>query len=238
MTAPLFTGFTPDGRMLVTEETDLLELWLHEQPWSGVARKQNCLAAEKTEPMWIFHDLTIRMPKIATTTVRKALAWERNQSLQKENQIEIPRGLVPVRAAAPISLRKAVYSCALFFRRELCYDFVQYEVNEEDLQSRAFLWVSDPDYTERHNVWGTCCFRWRKYKNADPLWSMQWAWLHPYARNHGLMTQAWPYFLARFGWFDVEPPYSQTMRYVLCKMGWVRPFAWGESHQSARLHPP
>jgi len=188
--------------------------------------------------MWISHDLTIRMPKIATTTVRKSLAWERNQSLQKEKQIEIPHGLVLVRAVAPISLRKAVYSCALFFRRELCYDFVQYDVNEEDLRSCAFLWVSEPDVTEKHNVLGAYCFRWREYKDADPLWSMQWAWLHPYARDHGLMTKAWPYFLARFGWFDVEPPYSQTMRYVLRKVGWLRPFVWGESHQPTRQNLP
>jgi hypothetical protein len=31
-TGPLFTGFAPDGRTLVTEKTDLLDLWLHEQP--------------------------------------------------------------------------------------------------------------------------------------------------------------------------------------------------------------
>jgi hypothetical protein len=30
-TAPLVTGFTPDGRMLTTTETDLLDLWLREQ---------------------------------------------------------------------------------------------------------------------------------------------------------------------------------------------------------------
>lgn len=188
--------------------------------------------------MRVFYDLTIRMPKVSTAAVRRVLTWEHKQPLHKEKRVEIPNGLVLVRAVAPISLRKAVYSCALFLRRELFYDFVQYDVNEEDLRSRAFLWVSDPDFTNKHNVWGACCFRWREYKDADPLWAMQWVWLHPYARNHGLMTQAWPYFLARFGWFDVEPPYSQTMRYVLRKVGWSRPFVRGENHQSTRLHPP
>ena len=75
--------------------------------------------------MRVFHDLTIRMPKVSAAAVRRVLAWEHKQPLHKGKQVEIPHGLVLVRAVAPISLRKAVYSCALFFRRELWYDFVQ-----------------------------------------------------------------------------------------------------------------
>jgi hypothetical protein len=184
--------------------------------------------------MRVFNDLTIRMPKVPTAVVAKSLTQERTAPLQRETQVDIPHGLVPIRVVAPIALRKAVYSCALFFRREFGYDFVQYAIREDDWHSRAFLWISDPDYTDEHNVWGACCFRWRESKDADPLWAMQWVWLHPYARNHGLVTRTWSYFLARFGWFDVEPPYSQAMRHALRKVGWSRPFVWGEGHESAQ----
>jgi hypothetical protein len=145
--------------------------------------------------MRVFNDLTIRMPKVPTAVVGKALTRERTAPLHRETQVDIPHGLVPIRVVAPIALRKAVYSCALFFRREFGYDFVQYAIREDDWHSRAFLWISDPDYTNKHNVWGACCFRWREYKDADPLWAMQWVWLHPYARNHGLVTRTWSYFL-------------------------------------------
>jgi hypothetical protein len=137
------------------------------------------------------------MPNVTIAVVEKVLMRERTEPLHKETQVDIPHGLVPVRVVAPILSRKAVYSCVLFFRRELGYNFAPYAIREDDWHSRAFLWVSDPDLRNRHNVWGACCFRWREYKNTDPLWAMQWAWLHPYARNHGLMTQAWSYFLAR-----------------------------------------
>jgi hypothetical protein len=188
--------------------------------------------------MDIFHDLTISMPKVATAVVEKAVTQDRTEPLHRETRVDIPHGLVPVRVVTSIALRTAVHRCALYFRREFGYDFPPYDVRENDWRSRAFLWVSCPGIANKHNVWGACCFRWRKYTNADPLWAMQWVWLHPYARNRGLMTKAWPYFLLRFGWFDVEPPYSQAMRYALRKVGWARPFVRGEGHKSTRPSSP
>ena len=105
--------------------------------------------------MDVFHDLTIRMPKIATAVVGKILIRERTEPLHRETQVDIPHGLVPVRVVAPIALRKAVYSCALFFRREFRYDFVQYAIREDDWHCRAFLWLSDPDFTNKHNVYSS-----------------------------------------------------------------------------------
>jgi hypothetical protein len=201
-------------------------------------RRFSALMADKRGPMDIFYDLTIRMPKVSSAIVGRVLTRERTEPVHEESQVEIPHGLVPVRVVAPIPLRKAVYRCALYFRRELGYDLVQYAIHEDDWYSRAFLWVSCPEIADKHNVWGACCFRWREYTNADPLWAMQWVWLHPYARNHGLLTKAWPYFLARFGWFDVEQPYSHTMRYALRKVGWSRPFIRGEGHECMRPYSP
>jgi hypothetical protein len=135
-------------------------------------RHQNALMANKRGPMDVFHDLTIRMPKVATAVVGKVLTREHTEPLYRETQVDIPHGVVPVRVVAPIALRKAVYSCALFFRRELGYDFIPYAIREDDWHCRAFLWVSHQDLTNRHHVWGACCFRWREYKDVDPLWAM------------------------------------------------------------------
>lgn len=118
-----------------------------------------------------------------------------------------------VRPESNYLLRRAVLHCACFFRREFRYDFVQFAIKDAD-PYRAFIWV-DNEYDCR--VIGSCCFRWREYSDAPHGYGMQWIWFHPYFRGAGLLTKAWPYFLARFEDFHLEGPFSRAMERFLVK---------------------
>jgi hypothetical protein len=48
-------------------------------------------------------------------------------------------------------------------------------------------------------------------------WEAQWIWMHPYARRHGLLTDAWPYFKKEFGEFRLQRPISPAMKGFLEK---------------------
>jgi hypothetical protein len=50
-------------------------------------------------------------------------------------------------------------------------------------------------------------------------WALQWIWFHPYERRKGHLRNAWPYFLDRFGTFQVEPPLSPAMDKLLVEEG-------------------
>jgi hypothetical protein len=125
---------------------------------------------------------------------------------------------IRVTTASPKALRKAVYSIACFFRREFEYDFVQYgyEGSENDLEHVAWLWIHPQTQGMSSDfsvpVIGACCFRKREVGYA-----LQWVWLHPYWRRHGLLSEAWPEFISEFGSFDCEPPLSDAMKRFLTK---------------------
>jgi hypothetical protein len=122
---------------------------------------------------------------------------------------------------SPVGLRRAVEWIAHYFRREFGYDFVQYSVDErdedpgerDDSRDRAFLWANPTTLDGRGTVEavGACCFRWRDYEDAPPGFALQWVWLHPYCRDRGTLTTAWPDFRERFGDFIVETPLSRAM---------------------------
>ena len=78
------------------------------------------------------HELTIEM-----ALTRKAdRSWvppdEREEHQRILSRMEIddwPWGLIPVTTRSRLGLRRAVFLCALYFRREMHYDFVQYGWN-------------------------------------------------------------------------------------------------------------
>lgn len=119
-------------------------------------------------------------------------------------------------------IRKAVEQLALYFKREFGYDFVQYSAKETLHQDRAFLWSDSTPHNGRMQevVYGACCFRWRKYKNHPHGWAMAWCWFHPYERRKGHLSDAWPYFQARFPGFTCEGPFSPAMTGFLLKVGY------------------
>jgi hypothetical protein len=121
--------------------------------------------------------------------------------------------------------RKAVEHIARYFRREFDYDFTQYCAEEytHPEEHRAYLWIDhrNCEYTRQGTpvdpVIGACCFRLREYEGKRPpgvpakCYALQWIWFHPFERNHGHLSKALPYFIARFGQLIAEPPFSPAM---------------------------
>lgn len=126
---------------------------------------------------------------------------------------------IRVTRSSPASHRRAVYTLACFFRRELRYDFVQYGYNgnDDDHSHVAWLWVHpeavgcSKDF--RIPCIGAACFRLRPVGYA-----LQWVWIHPYWRRQSLLSGAWPIFLEEFGQFECERPLSEGMQRFLVRM--------------------
>ena len=118
-------------------------------------------------------------------------------------------------------LQVAVECIAWYFRREFDYDFVQYCAAEKDDVTRpvTYLWADEGTlHNGKITTFGACCFRWREFRDHDPGYALDFAWLHPYQRMHGVLSRAWPYFRARFGQdFYVQPPLSIAMVRFLAK---------------------
>lgn len=139
----------------------------------------------------------------------------------KHESESLPYKLQSVNYKENISLRRAVYRFASYFRREFCFDFVQYsltrEKHNEDEVTLAYLF-SELEYTHKRISYGACCFRYRDktfWKNISPHWGMQWIWIHPYMRGKGLLTEFWPYFEEKYGNFMLERPVSKAMESFL-----------------------
>lgn len=138
----------------------------------------------------------------------------------------VPGGVYPrghggtyrVTVSSPSSHRRAVWKNARFFRREMGYDFTQYEYEgrETDATHVAFLWPHREaiGFDKSWNVpcVGACCFRVR-----ESGWGLQWVYFHPFYRRRGLLSESWPGFVREFGAFDVERPISEHMKRFLAK---------------------
>lgn len=132
----------------------------------------------------------------------------------------IPDNPVAVTHKSPKQLRKCVYEIARMFRREFDYDFVQYGYKGDDYDPDcvAYLWHA-PDNKDltlrRRSACGVACFRLRETGHA-----LQWIWLHPFLRNKGVLSLAWPTFVDRHPEFDVEWPMSKAMKAFLAKVNY------------------
>jgi hypothetical protein len=108
---------------------------------------------------------------------------------------------------APLWTHREVASRALHFKREFGYDFVQWP----DVITRAKLdqrWVGFLFADADGAIDGACAF----YNDAGAEWALQWVWIRPDRRRHGLLAARWPGFLAEFGDFWIEHPLSEAMQ--------------------------
>jgi hypothetical protein len=135
--------------------------------------------------------------------------------------VDGPGEPIAVTWESPLKLRREVERFAIYFRREFSYDFQQFSATEKPKKEQpyaAYLFTNETNHYPR--VWvGACCFRWRKYQDAEPRWGAQWAWLHPYYRGKGILSGAWDRFHELHGNFLPEPPYSPAMEAFLRKRG-------------------
>lgn len=149
----------------------------------------------------------LRMPRVS---------WSGGDQNQDHETLSLGFGVFPPDLEMVIhgrALRRAVERCAIYFRREFRYDFVQYSADElGHPKDRAFLWEA------RSVVVGACSFRWVEWEDADASYTMDWVWFHPYERRQGNLSSAWLYFRRRFGRFHVEQPLSDAMEAFLARV--------------------
>lgn len=141
---------------------------------------------------------------------------------------DFTHNVFPVAFDTDKKFKKAVYTIALYFRREFHFDFVGYDEDEKDPNRRAYLFFpDDARFLSRHYgevfieipAIGAACFRYLdEYEEIEPGWAMQWIWIHPFYRRRGLLDGAWKQFLKDMdGPFYCEGPLSEGMKKFLQK---------------------
>lgn len=116
-----------------------------------------------------------------------------------------PRG-ERVDVDAPLWMHREMEKRALRFKRDFGYDFPQWP----SVRTRAQL---NPKYVgylfadAEGAIDGACAFYCDKGH-----WRLDWAWIRPERRRHGLLGARWPHFVGEFGDFWIEHPISDDMR--------------------------
>jgi hypothetical protein len=118
-----------------------------------------------------------------------------------------------VDVSSPIWMHREVASRALRFKRDFGYDFVQWP----SIASRNRLdprWVGYLFADADGAIDGACAFYCDKGE-----WRLDWAWVRPERRRHGLLASRWQHFLAEFGDFWIEHPISDQMKAFVAQHG-------------------
>jgi hypothetical protein len=124
-----------------------------------------------------------------------------------------------VDATSPVWMHRETYERAVMFKREMGFDRPQWEsppqcgrpVTETGV---AYL-LGTPDAPGA--IVGACAFR----EQRDG-WKLDWVWVAPKWRHHGVLQRYWPRFLANYGDFHLEYPVSPDMQAFVHKHGTVR----------------
>ena len=121
-----------------------------------------------------------------------------------------------VTSSSPAWKHKEIYERALAFKRELRFDFIQWESPEynSDPKAHGFLFAN-----EQGAVVGACAFRDHTGDRDQQLWALDWVWICPKERQKGHLAKRWPAFRERFGDFVVTSPVSEEMQGFLKKQG-------------------
>lgn len=121
---------------------------------------------------------------------------------------------------APHWLHSEVYERAVWFKREMGYDHIQWELGPADEppaeEALGYVFTTED---EPGRIVGACAFREREQETGPPLWTMDWAWIAPAWRRSGVLARHWPRLAQRFGDFPLEYPLSAAMEAFLMKQG-------------------
>ncbi|MDO6777458.1 MULTISPECIES: hypothetical protein [unclassified Shewanella] len=128
-------------------------------------------------------------------------------------------GLRKVTDASEISQKQALEQFATYFKKEMHYDYVQYDANNHSSDTVGFLFTeSAMDIcTEEHSEMPTRCIGGAAFQNVSGTWVLCWVWFHPFFRGKGLLSRQWKQFCSEFGEFAVDTPVSPSMKGVLGK---------------------
>jgi hypothetical protein len=111
-----------------------------------------------------------------------------------------------VDVSSPLWMHREVEKRALHFKRDFGYDFCQWpSVSTRDRLNPNFVGYLFADAGGA--IDGACAFFCDEGK-----WRLDWAWIRPERRRHGLLSARWPHFMAEFGNFWIEHPISHDMR--------------------------
>jgi hypothetical protein len=123
-----------------------------------------------------------------------------------------------VDASSPPWKHAEMYRRAWAFKREMHFDFVQWESPEgaPDSDAQGYLLSDDAG-----RIQGAVAFRWRQVEDRpEPgVWCLDWVWVCPGARRGGVLARVWPMLRDRFGDFHVEGPVSEAMQAFLRSRG-------------------
>ena len=145
----------------------------------------------------------------------KYLEPKPNRRFNKEAQGQ--DGLFLVTTNSKKWIHGEIYLRALAFKRELRYDFVQWDssTGDPDPDVHGYLFIS-PD----NIVMGACAFRLREYVDLDrPIRRLEWIWITPKYRRSGVLSKHWKTLRQRYGDFHLAPPVSEEMVAFLKKNG-------------------
>jgi hypothetical protein len=120
---------------------------------------------------------------------------------------------------SPHWLHSEVYERAYWFKREMGYDYIQWELGPADqppVEEAVGYVVTTEDAPGR--IVGACAFRQREDDNGL-VWTLDWAWIAPAWRRSGVLARHWPQLVARFGDFPLEYPLSAEMEAFIMKHG-------------------
>lgn len=115
---------------------------------------------------------------------------------------------------SPKWLHQEMYVRASAFRREMGYDFMQWDCPERDRDAHGFLFLN-----KTGAILGACAFRLRNYGIGSDRWGLQWIWIAPTYRRRGILRSHWPALRGQFGDFEIEPPVSDAMQSFTRKVG-------------------
>lgn len=123
-----------------------------------------------------------------------------------------PLALLTLRVChdSPRSVRLAVQQLALYFKREMRFDFPQYAADRHAVDDVAYVW--SPFDSEDRAV-GACHF----LRMDDGKDMLAWFWLHPYVRRRGVLTAMWPYLREWHGDFHLDEPFSKAFEAFLAR---------------------
>lgn len=122
---------------------------------------------------------------------------------------------------SPNKVKQAVELMAVYYRRELGFDFPCYGAESSlDDKNRMFVITrTDPWYHKMNQgllAIGFCQFTKGYYNNIDPaIWMLSNIWIHPLFRGKGELQQEWRRFCDIFPPFTVQRPISKTMKAFL-----------------------
>ena len=145
----------------------------------------------------------------------KYLEPKPNRRFSKEAQSQ--DGLYLVTTNSKKWIHGEIYLRALAFKRELQYDFIQWDnsTGDPDPDVHGYLFIN-PDNV----VVGACAFRLCEYEDEDmPIRRLDWIWVTPKYRRSGVLTRRWKTLWQRYGDFRLEPPVSAEMVAFLNKHG-------------------